>query len=337
MHSKANALKQPVVNHPVDGITNACVGWFQFNLRILPLVLAIAGPQLTLAAPIHLGLELENYGTGLNSSLESDTSLLSSKVALTAATEGTFGKNLTSYGAGLSTDPETGVGSTVMINSGLVGGVLGKLYTNLSASSTSAGAFGPVSYAGAQLSWFDTVTTISPTEPIPLPGYLTFNFRLSGALNASVLEAPFSTNLYSAARVFGELGNDSFSFEVEVEKLFPSQLGPFETNTSISTILSVNFPVNQLNGTSSLEWSIGARAEARGGSATARFGNSLDLISILLPNGNTPEAEGFTLLFDSGMPSPNASSVVPLPPTFWLFTSGLLGLFVMRKKMGSNA
>ena len=67
------------------------------------------------------------------------------------------------------------------------------------------------------------------------------------------------------------------------------------------------------------------------------FFNTAELTSILLPNGMTPESEGWTLTFDDGALSPNV--VVPIPAAAWLFGSGLLGLIGMsrRKKVTQSS
>jgi hypothetical protein len=56
------------------------------------------------------------------------------------------------------------------------------------------------------------------------------------------------------------------------------------------------------------------------------------LVSVLLPDGSTPESQGYTLTFGSGMASPNLApaAAVPAPPSWLLLAIGGGTLFGRR-------
>jgi hypothetical protein len=58
----------------------------------------------------------------------------------------------------------------------------------------------------------------------------------------------------------------------------------------------------------------------------------LSITGITLPDGNTPESEGFISSFDSGLPSPNQS--VPEPSGMCLVASGALALLGYGRRWG---
>jgi hypothetical protein len=77
------------------------------------------------------------------------------------------------------------------------------------------------------------------------------------------------------------------------------------------------------------------------GDAEADVSHTISLVSVTLPDGNTPESEGYTLSFASGLGSPNAPpSSVPEPVSLVLLATGLpAGLMVwrrLRRPMGAR-
>lgn len=97
----------------------------------------------------------------------------------------------------------------------------------------------------------------------------------------------------------GSLTFGTFSIG-SLDTLFFPDVGVYTVSIPLTTTVAVSptgsFPINILFSSSS--W-------GRVGITEGDFSNTLQVTSILLPNGQTPESQGFTLTFDDGSVSPN--------------------------------
>jgi len=73
----------------------------------------------------------------------------------------------------------------------------------------------------------------------------------------------------------------------------------------------------------------------RRGSATFSFGDTIEPVAFLFPDGTTPESNGWELVFDSGATSPNVEALnTPEPSTLALWTIGGLAIAATRRRRG---
>lgn len=76
------------------------------------------------------------------------------------------------------------------------------------------------------------------------------------------------------------------------------------TYTISIPLTSTTVPVAS-DGTFPLTMELRSESQSRVGTTSGNFSHTLALTSLLLPNGHTPESEGWTLSFDNGSSSPN--------------------------------
>jgi hypothetical protein len=210
--------------------------------------------------------------------------------------------------------------------------------------------------------WTDTLTISSAGQPLPTSLLFRFHFSavLGATLSAPTSEIPIPTAEASATFFVSDMfGNIYFSAGAGNHvSLNPLPGDPFNelrhqsagvrfgtftgfTFSPGSDAISgeLTFPAQVSDGTLTYLWSLQAVTAARLGFAHADASHTAELVAILLPDGTTPESQGFTLTFDSGMASPNlATAAVPEPGSLFIWsTSFLLGLAASARKMGRRA
>lgn len=143
----------------------------------------------------------------------------------------------------------------------------------------------------------------------PFPSYTTH----TGYLDATVTVG--TNSFHDGALNFGSIVINSLG------DLFFPDAGEYVIHMPLSVTVPVSatgsFPVNML---------IRSESWGRVGMTFGDFSHTFALTSILLPNGNTPESEGWTLSFDDGAISPN----VPEPSTLVLLVVGATSYVVSR-------
>jgi hypothetical protein len=104
-----------------------------------------------------------------------------------------------------------------------------------------------------------------------------------------------TNGLHDASLTFG---NTQINFG---EDFLLTDPGTYTFNIPLSTTV----PVDPVTGEYPVAFEFRSESWGRNGTIQGSFGHTLELTSILLPNGNTPESEGWALVFDDGSVSPN--------------------------------
>jgi hypothetical protein len=122
-----------------------------------------------------------------------------------------------------------------------------------------------------------------------------------------------ATNEFGAPTTFSFLGTFFAQIDLASEGLGLATYGPFNAK-------------------------FGAFAQTSGGFAKADGQDTVSLVSVALPDGHTPESEGFTLSFESGLGSPNLPpAAAPDPSSLTLLGIGVVGLLVRGWRRGKKA
>jgi len=95
------------------------------------------------------------------------------------------------------------------------------------------------------------------------------------------------------------------------------------TPTTVAVAADGSFPLNM---------SLRSESWGRVGTTLGDFSHTLKLTSLLLPNGHTPESEGWTLTFDDGGVSPN----IPEPFAHVLLALGTVDLCLLTRQRRRN-
>lgn len=148
--------------------------------------------------------------------------------------------------------------------------------------------------SGGNLQEASATVTVSPMGQMigqaPFPATLTGTGVLRGVVTVGTnSHHDGSVNFLGA--VINPLG----------DLFFPDE-GVYNVSIPLTT---TTVPVDSQTGTFPINLSLRSESWGRVGITSGEFEHTLELTSLLLPNGNTPESEGWTLTFDDGSISPN--------------------------------
>jgi hypothetical protein len=208
---------------------------------------------------------------------------------------------------------------------------MGTAFVTASASQDRFGSGIGSNDSTAAASWQDVVTVHALTGAI-LPDHLDFHYKasgrvaLGGALGSAVIGV--DANGFSAQMVFagGSSLDGPKGSSWDTLTFMSDRTGGFFRGTyHTPVLLGVNAQGDGV-GAWGLAYSVDAKANP-GGETVINGGDppTFSFLSVTLPDGNTPESEGFTLSFQSGIPSPNLPSV-PEPSSFVLACIGAIAL-----------
>jgi hypothetical protein len=231
-------------------------------------------------------------------------------------------------------NPTTGDGGLASATAG------GNSFLGILKAKAAAGSGGGSVLGGAQATWMDSsmLKFVGTKTPAPV---LLFNFSIQGTLGQSAggLLSPASsavtiTVTTPSGSVIGTVqltqtamsnqitpngvlnfqstltdhviaqdyqfsGNLLAAIPLESQGLGFAQYGPFDATLAASVQVDTY------------------------GAASADVSHSISLVSVTLPDGNTPESEGYTLSFESGLGSPNGNVPVAVPEPATLSLAGI--------------
>lgn len=199
--------------------------------------------------------------------------------------------------------------------------------------------FSPSAKSTVTTSWTDRFQLVATgAGTVPLPNSLEFQYRIDAQLEATTLDRnawhlAVGQTVFANGSLTGRVNGVPFSAGVSVPH---NQRNDSESYSALLTVSSLL----DSSGFGDLSATISAQANTSYGRVTINAGHTMELVSILMPDGSTPEENGFQLVFDSGMESPNLlnTSAVPEPSSLALLGSGALGLIgfgVRRRKVGT--
>ncbi len=189
--------------------------------------------------------------------------------------------------------------------------------------------------------WSDNIQ-LSSASQIELPSFITVELKVQGTYIDGLNIAGFSTlnvevgdkSAGSTSFVFDNLGNriddvsgdwNTWGTSVSITDPFP--IAPFVFEGTIKYDFAINDEEDYF-----VNWGLELISHTSfEGEGTSSAITTANLLSITMPDGSTPESNGFNIAFDSGAESPNMSAV-PLPASIWLFGSVIFCFFGSRRR-----
>ncbi len=258
-------------------------------------------------------------GTGLNRDLVSDPayySLSGSESGVDEILPTTY--SVTSYAGSPENVVEIFSEASFSVSNGKIG-------VFAQAQAVAGWPYSPGGFAEAAGAWQDRIGLFysgeGETPDLPYSN-LIFNMKLDGSLKTSLIEG--ETNVIwktSNASMTAYFGSNLASQTVSGNEQYEA--------SGNDLILSGTLPLNSSR-QASISYYLSVYAQSTYGSTIADFSHTLEIASILFPDGTTPESHGWEIAFESGMQSPNIAppTAVPEPSTFALLGIGGLALAV---------
>ncbi|WP_397569006.1 PEP-CTERM sorting domain-containing protein [Schlesneria sp. T3-172] len=287
----------------------AATGMIVTGITIISFISSLSGNTVH-AGPVTYG-QLNVYGTGYGNKTDGDGHIMydpeyesrsfnySSDVGISES------ESLISYSQTKEGILEVNTSSAITSRNG-----------NLGVYAASSGRV--ISSAEGNITWSDSVQLVSP----PVGGHrlsdsLVLNFTIEGELvtQGSGTDREIG-NIWSS--VFGYFSDQTYYAELQTD-----YRNPEDQSLIISDV--VNSRLDLSDGYGEFSYNLAAYTYSDDGSASSNFINTLTLKSITFADGTTPESHGYSLIFGSGMVSPNVSSV-PEPSTLALAGLGGIGV-----------
>lgn len=237
------------------------------------------------------------YGSGFNESGEPDPAFADQVLSDVGPTV-QLSKNFTSYFRYFDYDTQTWKIASYMSN-GSISGAPGRLVVSATGSGNHDNyPYGPYGEARVAVQWVDTATLVKPCNAPPtvqFPSELVFTYQFHGTVKSAIS----GEEARSGASAWIQAWLDSTDYPPYQVVTDPSD--PEAKEQPFTTVITGTVPVASGIGFFSSFLQADGFAAKGTGSATG----DLTLQSITLPDGSTPEAQGWTLGFESGMKSPN--------------------------------
>jgi len=207
----------------------------------------------------------------------------------------------------------------------------GNIGAGVTASATGGYLFGassgaPNGAATAITRWSDTAYLKGSSA---LPDYLSFEFVLDGTINAAYVDDSVGSSndevIYASLSVLADPSvNSSDACLLTLNTPNPWSIYPYQpslcpperTTTGVGgvrVIINHSYSLtDRPTGAYDFSYALDAFASATSGNSISDFISTLGLKAVYLPDGSTPESQGWNLEFVSGIRSPNLSAQPPV-------------------------
>lgn len=209
------------------------------------------------------------------------------------------------------------------------------LYVGASTSNDTGELAAGQNVSMASALWNDRMTIVSPTSV----NQVIFSVSLRGSMKVSVKEDTIPDDVFPEAEATAQLQvYTDFISQYTVRNYIPRRSASAFYETSMTDNVTadiVNYADPNNNGTTiryllpvrenviSFGVTLRTISVSQNAIARASFSDTAILTGVFLADGTTPESNGMTLVFDSGVPSPNI--VVPEAQSITLLGLGLIG------------
>lgn len=290
-----------------DSKMRASTGMIVTGLTIISFISSLSGNPVH-AGPVTYG-GMYVHGTGVSPMTDSEGNLIANPE---------YNSRQTFYESNTGLSKSDSLTSYTMTYEGIKGV---NAATSIVSRNGNLGVYaatsGPApSVARSGVSWSDSVQLVPPSVGgHRLSDSLIFNFRIEGQLETRAPEFGYGGSQITATLFDQEYFN---SLKTNVDD-------PGDKTLVIRD--DVGSRLRLTDGYANFQYSLDVLSQSGLGSASGDFINTMTLKSITFADGTTPESYGYSLIFGSGMVSPNVSAV-PEPSTLALVGLGGVGVAI---------